>query len=62
MSCRSYVDNGPSLLNTSTHHYSVAEPGRTIRSLQNSRAVSAGYTKRTLKENWIIKLSETETL
>jgi hypothetical protein len=51
MSCRSYVDNGPSLLNTSTHHYSVAEPGRTIRSLQNSRAVSAGYTKRTLKEN-----------
>ena len=51
MSCRSYIDNGPSLLNTSTNHYTVIEQGRTFRSMQQSRAISAGFTKRNTKEN-----------
>lgn len=50
MSCRSYIDNGPSLLNNSTHHYTLIEPGRTMRSLQQSRAASAGHSRRVSKE------------
>jgi hypothetical protein len=51
MSCRSYVDNGPSLLNNSTNHYSVNEQGRTYRTLQQSRAKSAAMSRKHIKEN-----------
>ncbi len=51
LSVRSYVDNGPSLLNTSTQHYSFTEKGKsTKRSLQNSRPQSAILQRKSLKD------------
>ena len=51
MSCRSYIDNGPSLLNNSTNHYSVNEQGRTYRTLLQSRAKSAAMSRKHIKKN-----------